>query len=179
VLALALAVALTAVAEAPESVPRLALDVANPRRTGRHILHFEDLMAPRAPGAGARSQAARSPKALLVVAIAPGRRQKAGSEPAALAEAADALSAAGGMLVAVLLPGATDPDDPPLVPEDQRFLVVRDTFGLGRRRLGLVGPGHAIVFRSDGRTAGVFAPEPGAVTQAVRAALALLEEERR
>lgn len=168
--ALLLAIAAPVGAEPPESIPTLALDVANPRRTGRRILHFEDLIGPRA------RPLAQPTKALLIVMLAPGTQQPRGASLDAIAEASSALVAAGGMVVAVVMPGATTPDDPPLDPEAQPFVVVRDTYGLAKRRLGLLGPGHALVVRSDGRIAGVFVPE--ALSAAVRSASALLKEEQ-
>lgn len=159
-------------AEPPEAVPTLALEVANPRRTGRKILHVEDLIGPRA------RPVARPVSALLIVALAPGTRQAVGAELPALAEATAAIVAQGGLVVGLLVAGATAPDDPPLDAEAQPFVVVRDDYGLGKRRLGLVGPGQALVVRSDGRVAGVFGPGPGGVARAVEATLALLKEER-
>ncbi len=153
-----------------ESIPTLALDVANPRRTGRRIVHFEDLIGPRA------RPLAQPTKALLVVLMAPGRAQSKGTTLEGLAEAAASLAASGGMLIGVVLPGATGADDPAVDAEQQPFLVAEDPYGLARKRLGLVGPGHAIVIRSDGRVAGTFAPE--AFASAVRTAAALLKEEQ-
>lgn len=159
-------------AEPPEAIPTLALEVANPRRTGRKVLHFEDLVGPRA------RPVARPVSALLIVALAPGRRQATGAELSTLAEAHAGIVKQGGLLVGLVLSGPTAPDDPPLDAEAQPFVVVRDDYGLGKRRLGLLGPGHALVIRSDGRVAGVFGPGAGAVARAVETTRTLLEEER-
>ena len=171
-LALVLLAAAPARAEPPEAVPTLALEVANPRRTGRKILHFEDLVGPRA------RPVARPVSALLIVALAPGTRQAVGAELPTLAEAARGIAAQGGLVVGLLMAGVTAPDDPPIDAEAQPFVVVRDEYGLGKRRLGLVGPGQALVIRSDGRVAGLFGPGPGALARAVETTQALLKEER-
>jgi hypothetical protein len=171
-LASVLLAAAPAHADPPEAVPTLALEVANPRRTGRKILHFEDLVGARA------RPVARPVSALLIVALAPGTRQAVGSELPLLAEAARGIAAQGGLVVGLLVAGVTAPDDPPIDAEAQPFVVVRDEYGLGKRRLGLVGPGQALVIRSDGRVAGLFGPGAGALARAVETTQALLKEER-
>jgi len=168
-LTLALAALIAAV---PESVPVLALDVANPRKTGRHILHFEDVIGPRA------QKIARPVRGLLVVALAPGRRQPTGTQLDTLADATPALVALGALVVGVVLPGPTPADDPAIEPEAMPFVVAFDRFGLATRRLGLLGPGHVLVIRSDGRIAGSFGPDPRALGDAVATLTALLKEEQ-
>ncbi|MCC7386667.1 MAG: hypothetical protein IT384_32820 [Deltaproteobacteria bacterium] len=162
-------------ATAIERLPSLVLAVENPRRTGRRLLHLDDLIGPAArPRAGERPR-----RALLLVALDPRRAQPGGWDLAALGKLAEETREKGGEVIGIVLgtvdaPNRNDGLDPESVP----FVITRDPHGLARRRLDLVGGGRAIVVRSDGRVVGVYGPARDGAKKAKEAFLHELEEEQ-
>lgn len=170
----------------PEQLPALALEVKNPRRTGRQILHFEDLIGPGARAVGAHQPA----RALLVVALSPRVELAAegaspppapgGFELDGLAALAEQVKKRGGMVVVVLLTGGGQErrsEGSAIDPESWPFVVTVDPHGFARRRLGLLSAGRALVIRSDGRIVGAYGPEGTGFAAARGAFLQQLEEE--
>jgi hypothetical protein len=161
---------LSGAAGGPEELPPLVLEVANPRQSGRRLLHTQDLIGPSARTVGA----AKSVRALLLVAL-DGRGRVPGVPPDVLARVAKEIADKRGALVGVVLGGIER--DSAFDPERSAFLITSDPHGLARRRLKWVGPGEAIVVRSDGRVVGWYDALGANLDRAKGTILDLLEEE--
>lgn len=161
---LLLAAALSAFAE----VPRLALDVANPHRVGRTVIHLEDTVGPKARSIGGLEAA----KAVLVFATATEDCPECAGDLERLQKVHAAAAKKGGLVVALVLsrPTAQALLRKRFAQAPQDLVIALDPWGLGRRRLGLVGPGEFVVLRSDGSVTR-SAPERAKALDAAEAAL--------
>ncbi|MFO0724664.1 MAG: hypothetical protein U1E65_12855 [Myxococcota bacterium] len=167
--ALVLALLSAPPSEALRPIPALTLAVENPRSTGRRLLHLEDVIGPEA------RPIAKPARAVLIVCLAPFQRQPFGMDLGALSEQAG--GASGGLVLGVLAVAPPGSNEPRLDPETMRFVVLGDPHGLGRQRLGLSGPGHVLVVRSDGRIVGDFPPGRSALEQGIALFSSLLKED--
>lgn len=163
----------------PEQIPALALEVKNPRATGRRIFHFEDVIGPEA-----RAIAGHKPaRAMLIFSMSPPNDDEEGAAAQktleALAELERGVRQNGGAVVVVLLTSAgkeRSSEKHAIDPERWPFAITADPHGFARRRLGLTGQGRALVVRSDGRIVAAYGPEPSALERARAAFQQLLEE---
>lgn len=160
---------LVVAAPVPRAMPKLTLEVQNPRSTGRHLLALEDVVGPEA-------RALAGPgRAMLVVILTPFLRQPFGTDLAKLSALAEANP--GGLVVGIVASAPPGSSEARLDPEGQRFLVLADPHGLAKQRLGVVGPGQVLVIRSDGRIVGDFSPAQGALGRAIELFSSLLKED--
>jgi hypothetical protein len=157
----------------PEQLPALELEVLNPVRARRRLIQLDDLIGPSARTIGAHTPV----RALLIVSIGAGGEAPGGFDRPNLSKLAQEVSARRGGILAVALVAPRDRGRPGFEPEELPFPVVADPHGLARRKLELLGPGRALVVRSDGRVVAAFGPEEGSFQAARAALLQLLEEE--
>ena len=162
--------------ERPTEVPRLALEVLNPLETGRRILQLDLSVGPQARKIGRLAPAS----ALLVVATAIDGCERCPGDLSRLGALHRRVAKRGGRIVAVVLtsPKRADTAREQLAHARHPFFVTLDAFGIARDRLALVGPGAAVVIRSDGTVIGHYAPGAQALDAAVAAFLRELEEDR-
>lgn len=162
---------------APKSVPRLGLEVLNPGPSGRRIVHLEDAIGPKARPVGND----RPAKVMLIHLVPSGECASCPATLAKLKEAAAAAKARGGLIV-VLVSGRiedrpkarrTYQDAPP------ELIVAYDAYGLGKKRLGLAGPGASVIFDANGQAAAEFGPMEAGLDRALAAFERQLAEEVR
>lgn len=165
----ALLALLLAAAPVPRAMPKLTLEVQNPRSTGRHLVALEDVVGPEA-----RSIASPG-RAMLIVILTPFIRQPYGTELAKLSALAEANP--GGLVVGIVALAPPGSSETRFDPEGQRFIVASDPHGLAKQRLGVVGAGQVLVIRSDGRIVGDFPPAQGALGRAIELFSSLLKED--
>ena len=153
--ALAATLALSSISAPPATVVRVAFDVVNARQIGRRIIHLEDVIGPTSRKIGRDAPA----KAVLIVATATEDCDECAGHWQRLTQVADKAARLGGLVVALVLSGA---ESSAAVREKYvwsaaPFIIALDTHRIVRQRLGLTGPGNALVIRSDGSVIGDFA----------------------
>lgn len=171
---LLLAVLALAVTEGgPERVPNLAVDVLNSAQVRRSILHFEDVIGPKARTVGPNVPA----RAVLVVSVPLDQCKTCEEDFDALSAALEKARPLGGMIVVLVMtrPQGAARARAQYVGSARPFPIALDAWGIAQRRLGIQSPGQHLVIRSDGRIAERFGPGRDALERALRAFTDALE----
>jgi hypothetical protein len=156
-----------------ETLPRLAFEVLNQKRTERRILHLEDEIGP----AARVHRGDPPPRAMLISAIGLDTPERA---VAAIEPIDRELRPLGGRVLIIVQTGNKEAEramaKKAWAASTFGFVIALDSYGLSKTLLGLLGPGYHLVVGSDGRIAGTFGPKEG-LAQARAAFERILKED--
>ncbi|MBI4819491.1 MAG: hypothetical protein HY791_24680 [Deltaproteobacteria bacterium] len=157
----------------PLEAPRLALEVLNSATTGRKLVHFDDMVGPKARSIGPHDKA----RGLLVYATTLDC-EACESDLDKLDQAEEKVAKLGGSLVVVVLVEKREDAEAvrrALAGSKRRSIVTLDTHGLARGAFGFAAPRRTLAFRADGKSVASSSDGPD---YALKKLLELLEEDR-